>query len=115
MIFIFILGMTVGLISPILRRYGRAAAVILAIGAAVLLAPTVPHVLHPDPRIGRAAIEANRKFELLVIGCELPVLALALISLRRFNKLYWVGYGIHAALTAWLAVVFVWLEFFWHW
>jgi hypothetical protein len=40
---------------------------------------------------------------------------LALISLKWFDKLYWVGWGIHIGLTVWLAVVIVWLEFFWHW
>jgi hypothetical protein len=115
MLLVLILGIAAGVITPVLRHYGRAAAAVLAIAAATLLAPSVADLVRPDARIGLAAIQSNRRFDLMIIACELPVLALALISMKRFSKLYWVGYGLHAALTAWLGVVIIWLEFFWHW
>lgn len=111
----FILGMATGVITPVLRRHGRTAATLLAIGAAILLAPAVADFVHPDPRIGLAALQSNRNQELLIMGCELPVLALALVSLRGFSKLYWLGWAIHTALSVYWTVIFVWLEFFWHW
>jgi hypothetical protein len=42
-------------------------------------------------------------------------LALALLSLRGQRKLFWVGWAIHAAFTVFVAVIVIWLEFFWHW
>lgn len=115
MLFIFILGMATGVITAVLRRYGRIAAGVLAMAAVILLAPAVADFVHPDLRTGLAALQSNRKEDLLIMGCELPVLALALISLKRFSKLYWVGWGIHALLSAYWTVIIVWLEFFWHW
>jgi hypothetical protein len=107
--------MAIGAISPALRRYRRMAAAMLAFGAAILVTVAVTDLIAQDPRAGLAAIQANRRFDLIITGCELPVLVLALISLKWFDKLYWVGWGIHIGLTVWLAVVIVWLEFFWHW
>jgi hypothetical protein len=116
MIFVAIFGMVMGAITPLLRRYRRTlSAILLALAAAILAAPVVVNFIHPDPRIGLAAIDANRRFDLVVAGGELPVLVLALVSLKWLGKLYWVGWGIHLAMTVWLGVVFVWLEFFWHW
>jgi hypothetical protein len=51
----------------------------------------------------------------MLLECEIPVLALALLSLRWQRKLFWVGWAIHAAFTAFVAVIVIWLEFFWHW
>jgi len=41
--------------------------------------------------------------------------ALALISSRRFKWAFWLGQGINLALALYLAVILIWLEFFWHW
>jgi hypothetical protein len=105
----------IGAISPVLRGRGRAAAGTLVAGAAIVLVFVTTSLIVQDPRAGLAAIEANRRFAMMIAGFEVPALSLALISLRRIDKLYWVGWGIHAALTVWLGVIFVWLEFFWHW
>lgn len=88
---------------------------LLAVGAGILFVFAVVNIIAQDPRYGLATVQANRRFDLLIAGCELPALALALISLKRLTKLYWVGWGIHAALTVYLAIIFVWLEFFWRW
>jgi hypothetical protein len=114
-VLVVIFGMAIGVFTPLLRRHGRAAAGLLAAVAAILAALAITNLITQDPRVGLAAIEENRRFDLLIAGCELPVVALALISLKRLKKLYWVGWGIHAALTVWLGAVIVWLEFFWHW
>ncbi len=112
---ISVFGMAIGAISPALRRYRRMAAAMLAFGAAILVTVAVTDLIAHDPRAGLAAIRANRRFDRIITGCELPVLVLVLISLKWLDKLYWVGWGIHIGLTVWLAAVIVWLEFFWHW
>ena len=63
----------------------------------------------------RDVAEANRRQYLFVSACELPVLLLALVSLERRKKLFWLGWGIHAAFTACVVAVVIWLDFFWHW
>ena len=37
------------------------------------------------------------------------------VSLGRRKKLFWLGWGIHAAFTSYVVAVVIWLEFFWHW
>ena len=107
--------MAIGLITPVVRGHRRTAAkMLLALGAVILVGFALTHLINQDPRAGLAAMEENRRFGLLIAGCELPVLAMALLSLKWLDKLYWFGWGIHAALSVWLTVVFVWLEFFWH-
>jgi hypothetical protein len=69
---------------------------------------------HSDPRIGQAAIEANRRQYLLVRACQLPVLVLALISFSFFKWAFWLGWAINLVFALYLTVVFIWLEFFWH-
>jgi hypothetical protein len=58
---IFALGVALMLVAPLLRRYYKASSA-LAGGAFSILAPTVFGLIHPDARIGQAAIESNRRF-----------------------------------------------------
>jgi hypothetical protein len=61
-------------------------------------------------------VNAYRREYLFVLACELPVLALALFSLRWLKKLlFWLGWGLHFAFTACILTVVIWLKFFWHW
>ena len=115
MAIVFVLGAILGMIAPLLRRRRNAASAVLAAGAAILIAPAILDFVHPDARIGQAALDANRRFYLLLLACELPVLALAIISWGRSKKAFWLGWAIHVAFTVWLIVMLVWLEFFWHW
>jgi hypothetical protein len=115
MVFVFILGMVAGLAAPIFVRWAKAGGVTLAGAAALLVVAALTGVLNPDPREGLAAIEANRREYLFVLGCEVPVLAFALLSGEQRKKLFWLGWGIHTAFTACVAAVVIWLRFFWHW
>jgi hypothetical protein len=115
MAFVFGLGVVLGIVSALLRRYGRVSGMALAGGASVLLALAAAGLVHTDAREGLATLEANRRQYLFVFACELPVLVLALVSLERRKKLFWLGWGIHAAFTSCVVAVVIWLEFFWHW
>ena len=115
MAFVFALGVVSGIVAALLRRYGRASSMALAGGAGVLLVLAAAGLVHTDTREGLAAIEANRRQYLFVLACEVPVLVLALVSLERGKKLFWLGWGIHGAFTACVVAVVIWLEFFWHW
>lgn len=116
MLALAIFAMTIGAVAPLVCHWRRkAGSVLLVLGAAILAAIAVTNLVAQDPRAGVAAIEANRRFDFIIAGCELPAFVLALISLKRLTKLYWVSWGIHLALTIYLAIVIVWLEFFWHW
>lgn len=115
MVFVFVLGVVLGIAAVLLRRYGRASGMTLAGGASVLAILAVAGLAHTDAREGLATLEANRRQYLFVLACELPVLVLALLSLERFKKLFWLGWGIHAAFTSCVVAVVIWLEFFWHW
>jgi len=115
MAFIFVLGVVLGFVAALLRRRGRASGMTLAGGASVLLVLATAGLVHADAREGLATVEANRRQYLFVLACELPVLMLALISLQRGKKLFWLGWGIHAAFTSCVVAVVIWLEFFWHW
>jgi hypothetical protein len=110
----FALGVALMLTAPLLRRYHKASLVLMT-GASIVLALTTFELIHPDARIGQAAIESNRRFYLIVIAVELPVLILALISSWYFKYAFWLGWSVNLVFTLWLAVVLVWLEFFWHW
>jgi hypothetical protein len=48
---------------------------------------------YPDVRIGKAAIEANRRFYRMMLACELPVLILALVSWEIFQVGLLAGMG----------------------
>jgi hypothetical protein len=111
---ILILGVGLIVVAPLLRRYQKASAA-LACGASVVLVVVIIGLAHSDPRIGQAGIEANRRQYLLVLACQLPVLVLALISLRSFKWAFWLGWAINLVFASCLTVIFVWLEFFWHW
>jgi hypothetical protein len=100
--------------APLLRRY-QLVSPALAGGASAVLAVAIVGLAHPDPRIGQTAIAANRRQYLFVLACELPVLILALISLRNFKWAFWLGWAINIVFALYLAVIVVWLEFFWHW
>ena len=115
MLFVFVLGVVLGIVAALLRRYGQASGMALAGGASVLLVLAAAGLVHTDAREGLATLEANRRQYLFVLACELPVLVLALVSLERFKKLFWLGWGIHAAFTSCVVAVVIWLEFFWHW
>ena len=115
MAFVFALGVVSGIVAALLRRYGRASSMALAGGSGALLVLAAAGLVHTDAREGLAAIEANRRQYLFVLACELPVLVLALVSLERRKKLFWLGWGIHVAFTSCVVAVVIWLEFFWHW
>jgi uncharacterized membrane protein len=100
--------------APLLRRFQLRSPALVA-GASAVIAVAIVGLVHADPRIGQAAIEANRRQYLFVLACEVPVLALALISLKRFQWPFWLGWAINLAFALLLAVVVIWLEFFWHW
>jgi hypothetical protein len=112
--FIFALGIALMLVAPLLRRYHKASSVLMA-GASIVLALTAFELIHPDARIGQAAIESNRRFYLIAVAVELPVFILAVISLRYFKYAFWLGWVANLIFTLWLGAILVWLEFFWHW
>jgi hypothetical protein len=111
---VFVLGITLMIAAPLLRRF-QLRSPALAAGASTVLAVAIVGLAHPDPRIGQAAIEANRRQYLFVLACELPVLVAALISLRDFKWAFWLGWAINLVFALYVAVIVVWLEFFWHW
>ena len=84
-------------------------------GAVVVIALVLFGMAYPNSRQGQAAIEANHRFYLSVLACELPVLALGLISFRYFKYPFWLGWAVNVGFTLRLIAVLVWLEFFWHW
>ena len=101
-------------VAPLLRRYHKASAA-LAGGALIVLLVVIVGLAHSDPRIGQAAIAANRREYLLVLACQLPVFVLALVSLRSFKWAFWLGWAMNLIFTLYLTVIVVWFEFFWHW
>jgi hypothetical protein len=103
------------MIAALLLRRFRRRSPALAASASTALAVAITGWAHPDPRIGQAAMEANRRQYLFVLACELPVLILALISLRYFKWAFRLGWTIDLVFALYLAVIVVWLEFFWHW
>jgi len=105
----------VGLLAPLLRRFGRVAAIALIVGAGTIVIASLGNYLFADPRWGAAAIESNRKFDRLNLACELSGVMLALVSLRGSRAAFWGAWGIHLGLVVWYGVIFVWLKFFWHW
>jgi hypothetical protein len=111
---VLVLGICLMIVAPLLRRYQLGSSA-LAGGASTVLAVAIVGLAHADPRIGQAAIEANRRQYLFVLACELPVLMLALISFRYFKWAFWLGWAINIIFALYLAVIVVWLEFFWHW
>jgi hypothetical protein len=111
---VFLLGMGSMLVAPLLPRW-RMASPALAGGASIIIALSVFGLAHPDPRFGEGANASDRRFYQLFLACEIPVLALALISLRSFKWAFWLGWGINLGLALYLAVIMIWLEFFWHW
>src|SRR5438132_13958460 len=109
MLFVFVLGVVLGIVAALLRRYGRASDMALAGGASVLLVLAVAGLVHTNARQGLAAIEANRRQYLFVFACELPVLLLALVSLGRRKKPFWLVWCIYAAFTCCALAVLLWL------
>jgi hypothetical protein len=114
LLFVFFLGISVMIAAPLLRRYNKASAA-LAVGSLAVLAVAVTGLVHVDSRIGQAAIESNRREYLFCVACELPVFLLALISWKRFQWAFWLGWGINVAFSVFVLTIIVWLEFFWHW
>ena len=114
MIVIFFFGVFAGFVAPLSRRV-NARVSLLAGGAAMLIIFAVAGLLHADARQGLATVEANRKEYLFVLACELPVLLFAVISSIRAKWLFWLGWGLHLAFCACVAVVAIWLQYFWHW
>ena len=109
-------GVLFALMAPLSRRSHKTASAILGIGAFIVLSYAFFELTHSDVRIGQAAIGTNRRFELLALACELPVVIFAAASLRfRQKTCFWAGWIINLGYSLWLAVLFVWLKFFWHW
>ena len=111
---IFFLGISLTIVSPLLRGYSKAS-LALAGGALAVLAVCVIGLVHVDPRIGAGAIESNRKEYLFCLACQLPVFVLALLSWKRFKWAFWAGWGIKVAFSLIVLAVLIELEFFWHW
>ena len=111
---IFVMAIALVLVAPLLRRFGKASQTLVA-GAFIMLAVVVFGLAFPDIKQGQAAVAANRRFYLAILGFELPVLALGLISLRFSKCTFWIGWAINLILTLLLIAMVVWLEFFWHW
>ena len=115
MTLILVLGISLMVVAPLLRRY-RMASPALAVGASVALAlAVIGLVFSGEARLGEAASSVNRRFYLTTLACELPVLILALKSRKGFKWAFWLGWAINVAFAAFLTAVVVWLEFFWHW
>jgi hypothetical protein len=112
--FIFAFGITLMWVAPLLRRYHKASSALVA-GASIVLGLTVFELIHPDAKIGQAALESDRRFYLIVLAVEPPVLVFASISTLYFKYAFWLGWSVNFVFTLWLAAVLVWLEFFWHW
>jgi hypothetical protein len=110
----FALGLVLMVMAPLLRRYHKVSAA-LAGGAFITLALTLFGLIHPDARIGQAAIASNRRFYLIVLAVELPVFTFALISSRCLMYAFWLVWVANFIFALWLSAVLVWLEFFWHW
>jgi len=82
----------------------------------MLVIVAVTGLLHQNMQDGLATVEASRRQYRMVLECEIPVLALALLSLRwRQKMLFRVGWAIHAAFAVLVLAIVIWLEFFWHW
>jgi hypothetical protein len=111
---IFSLGIALVLVAPLLRRFGKASQT-LAAGAFIMLAVVVVGLAFPNTAAGLEAVESDRRFYLAILGFELPVLTLGLISLRFFRYTFWIGWAINLILTLLLIALMVWLKFFWHW
>ena len=111
---IFVLGIALVLVAPLLRRFGKASQTVVA-GAFIVLAVVVFGLAFPNTAGGQEAVESDRRFYLAVLGLELPVLGLGLISLRFFRYTFWVGWTINLILTLLLIALMVWFKFFWHW
>jgi len=102
------------LFAPLLRRFHKASHA-LAAGSASVLILAIVGLAHVDPRIGQAAIDENRRSNLLLLVVELPVFVLALISWKYFKWAFWIAWAINLCLALFLTVIVIWLEFFWHW
>ncbi len=114
MAIVFILGIIVMALSPLLRHH-RLASYALAAGAATLLVIAILGLAFPDLRVGQEAMDANHRFYRDVLECETPVLLLALLSWRGWKWAFWMGWGINVIFSLFLAALVVWLKFFWHW
>ncbi len=113
---LFLGGLLVTVMAPLWRRSRKIASAMLAVGALAVLACAMFDLIYPDVRLGQAAIAANRRFELMTVTCEASVLALALLSLMRPQKMsFWLGWVINLGYGVWLTVILIWLQFFWHW
>jgi hypothetical protein len=111
---VFVLGLVVALLAPLVARFRRAH-LALAAGAFLILVLAVVGLMHVDPRIGQGALAENRREYGLMIAVEVPVLGLALASIKGSRWPFWLGWSIHAAFAVFVGIVVVWLEFFWHW
>lgn len=113
--FIFlVLGVSLIVLAPLLRHY-RMASPALAIGALVIVVFASVMLARLDPRMGQGALESDRKFSLVFLAWNLPVVILALLSWRWSKWMFWVGWAIGLGFSVWITVVLMWLAFFWHW
>jgi hypothetical protein len=112
---ILVLGISLMVVAPLLRRY-LIASPALAVGASIVLAAAIIGLVFSGAaRLGQEASRVNQRFYLTTLACELPVLILALKSRKGFKWAFWLGWAINVAFAAFLTAVVVRLEFFWHW
>jgi hypothetical protein len=114
MISIFFLGISLMIVAPLLRRYGKAS-LALVVGSLTVLAVAVIGLVHVDPRIGLAAIQSNRREYLFCTACQIPVLILSALSWKNFKWTFWTAWGINLAFSLIILAVAIELMFFWHW
>jgi uncharacterized membrane protein YgdD (TMEM256/DUF423 family) len=112
--FLFIFGIGLAFAAPLFRPVFKSS-LALAGGACIVLAFAIIGFARLDPRIGLAALNANRCEYDFMMACELPVFVLALLSSKGCRWAFWLGWSINLGFALFAATIVIWLEFFWHW
>lgn len=86
---IFALDIALVLVAPLLRRFGKASQTLVA-GAFIVLSVVVFGLVFPDIKQGKQLSLRTGESYLAILGLELPVLVLGLISLRFFKYTLWI-------------------------
>lgn len=72
MSFILVLGVSLMVVAPLLRRY-RMASPTVAVGASIVIALALSGLTFSDTaRLGEEASRSNRRFYLTMLACEIP-------------------------------------------